>query len=67
MPTSENKSLGDEVRELVARKFGECEAQPILITHDRLRRLIADFAIAWINAKGLKPSRPDDQAEKEER
>jgi hypothetical protein len=44
-------SLGDDVRAYVRRKFGEHEAGQIVISHESLRYLIADFTIAWLNIR----------------
>lgn len=44
-------SLGDDVRAYVTRKFGEHEAGYLMLKHDSLRHVIADFAIGWINTR----------------
>lgn len=44
-------SLGDDVRAYVTRKFGEHEAGYLMLKHDSLRHVIADFVIGWINTR----------------
>ena len=49
-----DQSLGEAVREYVRRKFGEYEARQIILTHESLRYIIANFTVEWLNIQEAK-------------
>lgn len=51
-----SQSLGDHVREYVARKFGECERGKIIIDHETLRSILIRCAGEWINREAPAPT-----------
>lgn len=47
----ESGSVGVAVHEYVKRKFGENESGQLILSHEALRYIIANFTIEWLNAK----------------